>query len=257
MEITQVESQLAAIHNSLQTALETPRGRQKQTEKVDIKGKLLEARRKPRSRSQPASRINVDNVQIISINEEGDEKRENNVRSRPSCVSRIFLNDENNSRRVGRPELPEKPKDINILVERILKTRKHRDQSQPSKKIVNHSLLNQPSGENDQPAHQSETPSEIVTTIQFEILKLISEKDDLVKENEALKHYRESFIKLQEENALLRERLELMQIIPSASTEKEKQLWTSPAWRRSSPDGQEDLSEKVKKEFKEENRRRL
>ena len=109
----------------------------------------------------------------------------------------------------------------------------------------------------DQPAHQSETPSEIVTTIQFEILKLISEKDDLVKENEALKHYRESFIKLQEENALLRERLELMQIIPTSSTEKEKQLWTSPAWRRSSPDGQEDLSEKVKKEFKEENRRRL
>ena len=66
--------------------------------------------------------------------------------------------------------------------------------------------------------HEENFP-DLVLDIQFEILKLLSEKDDLLKENEVLKHYRLSWMKLQEENSQLRERLELFQAVPSLNRE--------------------------------------
>ena len=62
---------------------------------------------------------------------------------------------------------------------------------------------------------------DLVLDIQFEILKLLSEKDDLIRENEVLKHYRLSCIKLQKENSRLREKVELLQVLPSSKTETE------------------------------------
>ena len=57
--------------------------------------------------------------------------------------------------------------------------------------------------------------------IQFEILKLLSEKDDLIKENEVLKRYRLTCMKLQKENSQLRERLEQLQVVPSLNNKYE------------------------------------
>ena len=57
---------------------------------------------------------------------------------------------------------------------------------------------------------QADTPSDLVLNIQFEILKLLSEKDDLIKENEVLKHYRQSYMRLQEENTELREAIQTL-----------------------------------------------
>ena len=60
---------------------------------------------------------------------------------------------------------------------------------------------------------------DLVLDIQFEILKLLSEKDDLIRKNEVLKHYRPSCMKLQKENSRLREKVELLQVLPSSKTE--------------------------------------
>ena len=84
--------------------------------------------------------------------------------------------------------------------------------------------------------HEENFP-DLVLDIQFEILKLLSEKDDLTKENEVLKHYRLSCMKLQKENSQLRERLELLQVVPSFNKETECCL-DFPDLSRSSPDGQ-------------------
>ena len=81
-------------------------------------------------------------------------------------------------------------------------------------------------------------------TIQFEILKLISEKEDLIKENEVLKHYRQSDMKLQEENSQLREKVELLQVVSHMPTDTEQEIpRTRLLLNRISPDGQEQTEE--------------
>ena len=84
-----------------------------------------------------------------------------------------------------------------------------------------------------------EKTSDLVLNIQFEILKLISEKDDLIKENKVLKHYRQSCMKLQKENSQLREKLELLEVVPSVNRKQERDL-NSLCLSRTSPDGQEE-----------------
>ena len=80
-----------------------------------------------------------------------------------------------------------------------------------------------------------------MSDVQFEILKLLSEKDDLQRENEVLKHYRQSYIQLMAENHRLRERLELLEL-----SRTRKQLFNSSknigdTKLRPEPDGQEDI----------------
>ena len=65
---------------------------------------------------------------------------------------------------------------------------------------------------------------DLVSDVQFEILKLLSEKDDLQRENEVLKHYRQSYIELMTENNQLREKIELMELSRSRSRKNIKSL---------------------------------
>ena len=79
-----------------------------------------------------------------------------------------------------------------------------------------------------------------MSDVQFEILKLLSEKDDLQRENEVLKHYRQSYIELMTENNHLRERIELFEL-----SRTRKHLFNSSknvgdTKLRPEPDGQED-----------------
>ena len=85
---------------------------------------------------------------------------------------------------------------------------------------------------------QADNPSDLVLNIQFEILKLLSEKDDLIKENEVLKHYRQSYMKLQKENTELREELELLRVVPH-NKEDIQDSWPRMGISRTSPDGEE------------------
>ena len=78
--------------------------------------------------------------------------------------------------------------------------------------------------------------------IQFEILKLLSEKDDLIKENEVLKHYRQSYMKLQKENTELREAIELLTVVPHHRQDMAGS-WQRLGISRTSPDGQEQMIE--------------
>ena len=82
-----------------------------------------------------------------------------------------------------------------------------------------------------------------MSDVQFEILKLLSEKDDLQRENEVLKHYRQSYIQLMAENNQLRERLELLEL---SRTRKHlfntsKNIVGTDTKLRPEPDGQEDI----------------
>ena len=86
-----------------------------------------------------------------------------------------------------------------------------------------------------------EAPSDLVLDIQFEIMKLISEKEDLIKENAVLKHYRQTCLKLQKENLQLREKLELLEVVPRVIREKGNDL-NSPTLSRRPPDGQEETN---------------
>ena len=83
---------------------------------------------------------------------------------------------------------------------------------------------------------------DLVSDVQFEILKLLSEKDDLQRENEVLKHYRQSYIELMTENNQLREKIELMELSRSRSRKgtfsSSRSMDIKP---RPEPDGQEDL----------------
>ena len=90
-------------------------------------------------------------------------------------------------------------------------------------------------------SHVEKIP-DLVLDIQFEILKLLSEKDDLIKENEVLKHYRLSFMKLQKENSQLKERLELLQVVPSLNKDTDCCV-DFPGLSRTSPDGQEEAEQ--------------
>ena len=82
---------------------------------------------------------------------------------------------------------------------------------------------------------------DLVSDVQFEILKLLAVKDDLQRENEVLKHYRHSYIELMEENHQLREKLELLELSRSRKSlhNSSKSLDMKP---RPEPDGQEDNS---------------
>ena len=94
----------------------------------------------------------------------------------------------------------------------------------------------------DRKLSQEEKIPDLVLDIQFEILKLLSEKDDLTKENEVLKHYRLSCMKLQKENSQLRERLELLQVVPSFNKDPDCCL-DFPGLSRTSPDGQAEAEQ--------------
>ena len=72
--------------------------------------------------------------------------------------------------------------------------------------------------------------------VQFEILKILSEKDDLKKENELLRQYRQSYIDIVMENNILRQKLQILEISPDRNT-KQNLARMRP---RSDPDGQED-----------------
>ena len=60
-----------------------------------------------------------------------------------------------------------------------------------------------------------------------------------MKENEVLKHYRQSYMKLQKENSQLRDKLELLQTVPFSPKETEGCLEVH-SLTRTSPDGQEE-----------------
>ena len=77
-------------------------------------------------------------------------------------------------------------------------------------------------------------------------MKLISDKEDLIQENEVLKHYSQSYMKLQDENSQLREKLELLQVVPPMPTEQEIPR-TRILLSRTSPDGQEYTEEGLEK----------
>ena len=98
----------------------------------------------------------------------------------------------------------------------------------------------------DKEFSHTENIPDLVLDIQFEILKLLSEKDDLLKENEVLKHYRLSCIKLQEENSQLSERLELLQVDSSLNKDPDC-CGNSPDFSRTSPDGQEEAEQSEEK----------
>ena len=82
---------------------------------------------------------------------------------------------------------------------------------------------------------------DLVSDVQFEILKLLSEKDDLQRENEVLKHYRQSYIELMTENNQLREKIELMELSRSRSRKNIFNTRSIDLRPRPEPDGQEDL----------------
>ena len=96
----------------------------------------------------------------------------------------------------------------------------------------------------DRKLSQEEKIPDLVLDIQFEILKLLSEKDDLTKENEVLKHYRLSCMKLQKENSQLREKLELLQVVPSLDKETECCV-NFAGLGRTSPDGQAEAEQSL------------
>ena len=87
---------------------------------------------------------------------------------------------------------------------------------------------------------------DLVSDVQFEILKLLSEKEDLQRENNLLQHYRKSYIELITENRQLKEQLELLEL----SRARKSHLNPSrniDLKSRSEPDGQEDKSCKTRK----------
>ena len=61
-----------------------------------------------------------------------------------------------------------------------------------------------------------------------------------------LKHYRQSYLKLQEENSQLREKIELLQVVPHTNAEKEFPR-TRILLNRTSPDGQAQTKEDLEK----------
>ena len=73
--------------------------------------------------------------------------------------------------------------------------------------------------------------------VQYEILKILSEKDDLKKENELLRQYRQSYIDIVMENNILRQKLQILEISRRDRTTKQNLARMRP---RSDPDGQED-----------------
>ena len=85
-------------------------------------------------------------------------------------------------------------------------------------------------------------------TIQFEILKLISEKEDLIRENQVLKHHMQSYMKLQEENSKLREKIELLPVVSHMPNDTEQEIpRTRLLLSRTSPDGQEQTEGDLEK----------
>lgn len=72
--------------------------------------------------------------------------------------------------------------------------------------------------------------------VQYEILKILSEKDDLKKENELLRQYRQSYIDIVMENKILRQKLQILEVSRDRNT-KQNLARMRP---RSDPDGQED-----------------
>ena len=80
--------------------------------------------------------------------------------------------------------------------------------------------------------------NELVSDVQFEILKLISEKEDLEKENEVLRQYRQSYIEIVAENNFLREKLELVEM---SRERRQGSRLLATVRSRQDPEGQEDL----------------
>ena len=80
--------------------------------------------------------------------------------------------------------------------------------------------------------------NELVSDVQFEILKLISEKEDLEKENEVLRQYRQSYIEIVAENNFLREKLELVEM---SRERRQGSSLLATVRSRQDPEGQEDL----------------
>merc|ERR1712243_344079 len=98
-----------------------------------------------------------------------------------------------------KPAIPDKPKDISHTVRNILKKKEAVQNDKENQLSTRIGKLSVKPGEKERRYSQADNPSDLVLNIQFEILKLLSEKDDLIKENEVLKHYRQSYMKLQKE----------------------------------------------------------
>lgn len=223
LEITKVESQLSSIHTSLESALQSSRGRRSNKEDKAREESVKNKHNKTRARSQPPIRCTSDNIHIISINT-GHESNEE--------VSSVLLS--NKQQRV-KPAIPEKPKDISLAVRNILRKKEAVTCEKDNKLSLNPT-------KKERRYSQADSPSDLVLNIQFEILKLLSEKDDLIKENEVLKHYRQSYMKLQKENTELREAIELLTVVPHHSQDMGGS-WQRLGISRTSPDGQEQMIE--------------
>jgi len=223
LEITKVESQLSSIHCSLESALEGTRGRRLNKEDKTREESLNNKHSKTRARSQPPMRCTPDNIHIISINTGEDSNEE---------VSGVLLS--NKTQRV-KPAIPDKPKDISFAVRNIIRKKEAAISDKNNKLSINPT-------KREQRYSQADSPSDLVLNIQFEILKLLSEKDDLIKENEVLKHYRQSYMKLQKENTELREAIELLTVVPHHRQDMAGS-WQRLGISRTSPDGQEQMIE--------------
>ena len=83
-----------------------------------------------------------------------------------------------------------------------------------------------------------------MSDVQFEILKLLSEKEDLQRENNLLQHYRKSYIELITENRQLKEKLELLELSRARKSHLNPRR-NIDIKSRSEPDGQEDKKPKI------------
>jgi len=232
--ISKVESQLSTINLNLETALHRRNGRKTCND-------IRSYRR--RSSSQPAarSRVSPDHVHIIPINFEDNESKIFSKSVTPqSSVSRIMISSQTQS--ILKPTVPEKPKNIQ-LIKKKLEDIKSANVYPSSEIALRNSVLRKSNKLKNNPFRRfSEEVSthDLVSDVQFEILKLLSEKDDLQRENEVLKHYRQSYIELMAENNQLKEKLELMELSRARKNIfKSKTIDLKP---RTEPDGQEDRS---------------
>jgi len=141
-----------------------------------------------------------------------------------------------------KPTVPEKPKNIQ-LIKKKLEDIKSANVYPSSEITLRNSVLRKSNKLKNNPFRRfSEEVSthDLVSDVQFEILKLLSEKDDLQRENEVLKQYRQSYIELMAENNQLREKLELMELSRARKNIFNSNSKTIDLKPRTDPDGQED-----------------
>jgi len=168
-------------------------------------------------------------VQIIPINV-GEVS--NVTKQQKKKVSRITVNSQFN---LEKPSVPDRPKNIGDIKKILERKNSPKDANDRNIELMKSTFLRRASKETNAKCGRLST-HELVSDVQFEILKILSEKDDLRKENELLRQYRQSYIDIVMENNILRQKLQILEISPERNT-KQNRARLRP---RSDPDGQED-----------------